>query len=212
MRALVLGVVLILSACTSSSAPRAQSSIQPSATPTPIAMTPTPTAGSPLMWAAPVRVDHQPSFGGTSLSDVSCPSSGLCFAVDNAGNLVASSNHTGGAAAWKVTKVDSSNSLSGVACPISGLCVAVDEVGNVVTSNNPTAGAAAWKVTKVDGFNSLSGPSCPSSSLCVAVDGAGDVVTSSSPTGGAAAWRVIHAEWRDGVVGCVGAGCGVWPR
>src|SRR5439155_851785 len=183
MRGLILGVVLILSACTSSSAPRAQSSFQPSATPTPIAMTPTPTAGSPLMWAAPVRVDHQPSFGGTSLSDVSCPSSGLCFAVDNAGNLVASSNPTGGAAAWKVTKVDGSNSLSGPSCPSSSLCVAVDVNGNVVTSSNPTGGATAWRVTNVDGSNSLTGVSCPIRSLCVAVEGAGNADGSSTPTG-----------------------------
>src|SRR5207247_1568446 len=169
MRGLVLGVVLILSACTSSSAPRAQSSFQPSATPTPIAMTPTPTAGSPLMWAAPVRVDHQPSFGGTSLSDVSCPSSGLCFAVDNAGNLVASSNPPGAAAAWTLTHVDD-YFLTGVSCPSGGFCVAVDELGGVVTSSSPTGGTAAWKVTRVDGSNSLDAVSCPNSGLCVAVD------------------------------------------
>src|SRR2546428_268512 len=186
MRGLILGVVLILSACTSSSAPRAQSSFQPSATPTPIAMTPTPTAGSPLMWAAPVRVDHQPSFGGTSLSDVSCPSSGLCFAVDNAANVVASTSPPGGAAACKVTTVDGSNSLSGASCPSSSLCVAVDVNGNVVTSSNPTGGATAWRVTNVDGSNALADVSCPSSSLCVAVDGSGNVVTSSNHTGRAA--------------------------
>src|SRR3989442_15439772 len=161
MRGLILGVVLILSACTSPSAPRAQSSIQPSATPTPIAMTPTPTAGSPLMWAAPVRVDHQPSFGGTSLSDVSCPSSGLCFAVDNAGNLVASSNPTGGVAAWTVTRVDGSNSLFGVSCPSGGFCAVADNAGNVVTSSNPTGGAAAWTVTK-DDSGALQGVGCRS--------------------------------------------------
>src|SRR5256712_5179038 len=172
MRGLILGVVLILSACTSSSAPRAQSSFQPSATPTPIAMTPTPTAGSPLMWAAPVRVDHQPSFGGTSLSDVSCPSSGLCFAVDNAGNLVASSNPTGGVAAWTVTRVDGSNSLFGVSCPSGSFCAVADNAGNVVTSSNPTGGAAAWTVTKVDS-GSLRDGSCRRSNLLLAAGGTG---------------------------------------
>src|ERR1019366_9950291 len=85
-------------------------------------------AGSPLTWSAPERVDHQPPFGyPTPLGGPSCPSSGLCVAVDNRGNLVTSSNPTGGAAAWTVTDVDGSNGLDGVSCPSSGLCVAVDQ-------------------------------------------------------------------------------------
>ena len=76
--------------------------------------------------SAAVRVPPPP--GGPS-----CPSSGLCVAVDNRGNLVTSSNPTGGAAAWTVTDVDGSNGLDGVSCPSSGLCVAVDQSGDVVT-------------------------------------------------------------------------------
>jgi hypothetical protein len=64
---------------------------------------------------------------------VSCPSSGVCIAVDVAGNVVISSNPTGGAAAWTVTDVDGYNPLRGASCTSSGLCVAVDEEGNVVT-------------------------------------------------------------------------------
>jgi Big-like domain-containing protein len=89
-------------------------------------------AGAPLTWAAPVLVDHQPPFFTKPLSGVSCPS-GLCVAVDRSGNVVTSSNPTGGAAAWTVTNVDGTNILKGVSCPSSGLCVAVDEGGNVVT-------------------------------------------------------------------------------
>jgi hypothetical protein len=71
--------------------------------------------------------------GTNFLNGVSCPSSGLCVAVDGSGNVVTSSNPTGGAAAWTVTNVDGTNILKGVSCPSSGLCVAVDEGGNVVT-------------------------------------------------------------------------------
>src|ERR1700674_5378090 len=94
----------------------------------------------------------------------------LLAAVDYVGNVVTSSNPTGGAAAWTVTHVDGTNPLTGVSCPSSGLCAAVDTVGNVVTSSNPTGGAGAWTVTPVDGTNPLTGVSCPSSGLCVAVD------------------------------------------
>ena len=190
VRVAVLAVVLILAACGGSSAPKAQSSLQPSATPTP-------TAGSKLTWAVPMHIDDPASIRGISLVGVSCPNDGLCVAIDDHGNAVTSSNPTGGAAAWNVTNVDGSvgpNSngprLIAVSCPSSGLCVGVDGGGNVVTSANPTGGATAWTQTHVDGSNYLTGVSCPSSSLCVAVDTFGNVVTSTNPTGGVAAWMV----------------------
>ena len=65
--------------------------------------------------------------------------------------MITSTNPTGGAAAWTVTNVDSSNQLRSVSCPTSNLCVAVDYFGNVVASNNPTGGAAAWTVANVYG-------------------------------------------------------------
>jgi hypothetical protein len=126
-------------------------------------------AGSPLTWAAPVRVDDQPPFGSPyGLNGVSCPSSGLCVAVDWAGDVVTSTNPTAATPTWTVTSVDGSNELRGVSCPSSGLCVAVDNAGDVVTSTNPTAATPTWTVTSV-GY-ALAGVSCPSSGLCVAVD------------------------------------------
>jgi hypothetical protein len=136
---------------------------------------------------------------------VSCLSSGLCVAVDDAGNVVTSSNPTAGAAAWAVNKVDGSyNSLRGVACPSSSLCVVVDDCGNVVTSSNPTG--SVWIVTHIDGRSdcslltsgaspgSLGGVSCPSATQCVVVDSSGNVVTSSNPTGGKAAWKITNVD------------------
>src|SRR6266446_2395817 len=113
MKGAVLAAVLILTACGGSSGPRAQSSFQPSATPTnaaaespgpsptsiAVTRTPTPIPARPLKWAVPVRVNHQPSFGGSSLNAVSCSLSSLCVAVDDAGNVATSTNPTGGAAA-----------------------------------------------------------------------------------------------------------------
>lgn len=71
---------------------------------------------------------HGPNF----VHGVSCPSSGLCVAVDDSGNVVTSSNPTGGAAAWRVTNVDGTNSLRAVSCPSIALCFAVDSLGNVL--------------------------------------------------------------------------------
>src|SRR6266850_8385422 len=103
MRAAVLAVMLILAACGTSATPQARSSFPPSATPTSSAATPTPsptpttsasptptpTAGSPLTWAAAVRVDHQAPFEGNRINHVYCSSSGLCVAGEYA-NVITS--------------------------------------------------------------------------------------------------------------------------
>jgi hypothetical protein len=43
---------------------------------------------------------------------VSCPSSSLCLATDNAGNILESAAPTGGAAAWTATSVDANDDLT----------------------------------------------------------------------------------------------------
>ena len=148
-------------------------------------------ASSPLTWSAPVRVDDS----ANSLISVSCPTGDLCVAVDGAGNVVTSTNPTGGAGAWALTSTPvrwKYYGLYGVSCPSSSLCVAYDTVGDLVTSSNPTGGAAAWTLTSLSGplssnVNGLNGVSCPSNGFCALLAGS-EVVTSSNPTGGAAAW------------------------
>jgi hypothetical protein len=169
------------------------------ASPSPIA-TPSPIRSvGPLTWAAPVRVDRPLPLAGNRLEGVSCPSSGLCVASDQLGNVVISSNPIAGPATWAVIHVDSSidqysnaTNLSVVSCPSTDLCVAADHSGNVVTSINPAGATPAWTLSKVDGTNQLVSLSCPSSKLCVAGDTYGNVVTSTNPSGGASAWTVTH--------------------
>jgi hypothetical protein len=155
------------------------------------------------------------SYGGNcyGLSGVSCQSVSLCVAVDGDGNVVTSTNPTGGASAWHIAHVDAASlctpgsgcfGLSGVSCPSRSLCVASDQQGNVVTSANPTGGAHAWTTTKVNSsiagvFTSV-GVSCPSLAFCVAVNGGGSAggvgtaVTSTSPTGGSRAWVTTKVD------------------
>jgi hypothetical protein len=173
---------------TSSSAESPRPYVRPLPTGNVSSPKPSPVSAGPLKWTAPVRVNHLPSFGGSSLNAVSCPSSTLCVAVDDAGNVATSSNPTGGASAWTVAKIDGTRPLVGVSCPTSTLCVAIDGAGNTIISTTPTA-AATWTVTNVDGNHHLSAVSCTTNSLCAAVDRAGNVITSTDPTGGAAAWK-----------------------
>ena len=149
-----------------------------------------------------------PNAQGVSLSDVSCPSIGFCVAIDS-GNVVTSRNPTGGAAAWAMANVDSSNDVQGVSCPTINLCVAVDHFSNVVTSTNPTGQVPTWTVTNLSGIgvSSLSSIFCPRSELCIAVGeqilgawGYPILVTSTDPAGGPAAWKVTKVA-DPGVVG-----------
>jgi hypothetical protein len=130
--------------------------------------------------------------GGVLVRGVSCPSTGLCVAVDAAGNALVSSDPTGGAAAWSIVHIDTATSygctgaglacqppLTAIACPSIALCAAVDFSGNLLTTTTPTA-PAPWTSTPTDagGLSSLFGISCPSLDFCAAVDGdAGRAIT-----------------------------------
>ena len=159
-------------------------------------------ATSPLTWSGPVRVDHVPPFSGTTaLNGIACPTTTLCAAVDGSGDVVTSTNPTGGSSAWTVSNVDGSHALPGIACPTTTLCVAVDGSGDVVTSTNPTGGSSAWTVSNVDATNTLTGVSCATTTLCAAVDGDGNVVVSTNPVGGASAWKVYNVDFVNGFTG-----------
>jgi hypothetical protein len=169
----------------------------------------------PVLWTVPSGVDAAP------IDSVSCPSLGLCVAVDRAGKVLWAANPTGGARAWFAADVDGANELTSVSCPATTLCVAVDAAGDIITSQNPTGGAGAWAVSKVDSSATsnnadnagpvlLRGVSCPSASLCVAVDAAGNVLASTNPAGGSAAWTITHAD-ANRTYGCSEGGLACQP-
>ena len=154
-------------------------------------------SGAKLRWSTPVRLPNQASFHGSTLGNVSCPSTTFCVFLDDHGNAVSSTTPLAGATGWTVTNIHVSvgpNSsgpwLTGLSCPSISLCVAVDNDGNVITSADPTGGPSKWRTSRVDGDMYLTGVSCPSTTLCVAVDTFGNVVTSTNPGGGATAWAV----------------------
>ena len=67
------------------------------------------------------------------VADGSCPSSTLCLAVDELGNVLTSSDPADGrAAVWTATNVDGPNDMLGISCPAAWLCVAVDHAGRAV--------------------------------------------------------------------------------
>jgi hypothetical protein len=64
---------------------------------------------------------------------VSCSSATSCVAVDGNGNVVTTTNPTGGASAWTTSDAAGSADMTAVACPSASLCVAVDYGGDVIT-------------------------------------------------------------------------------
>ena len=142
------------------------------------------------------------------LTAVSCASASLCVAGDEAGNILSSTNPTGGPTTWSIAPVLPNAPISGISCPTISLCVAVSGQ-DVLTATDPSAGASAWTTTPFD-HGAYAGPiSCPSVSLCVAgggvagVDGGATVLTSTDPTGGASSWSGVPLAAGAGVVDAV---------
>ena len=100
------------------------------------------------------------------IDDVSCGSPTMCVAVDGSGNVLTSTDPTGGAGAWTITAVDGNFAIESVSCPTASFCMAVDDGGNAVLSGTPTGGAADWETTSVDQANVIDAVSCSSPSAC----------------------------------------------
>jgi hypothetical protein len=138
---------------------------------------------------------------------ISCPSVSLCVAVDPLGDVVSSTNPTGGSAAWKAVSITPpgpyGSALTDISCPSPSLCVAVGDSGiggnDAFVSTDPAGGAGAWTVRNptapAAGFYGYvpDSVSCPSTKLCVTTDGDQQVGTLSDPAG-AATWNVQHTS------------------
>jgi hypothetical protein len=111
---------------------------------------------------------------------VSCPSLALCVAADSAGNVVTSTDPTGGTGAWAKTAIDSNHVLDDVFCSSAPECFVSGRDGTVFTSTDPTGGPGAWKVSS--GTPRFTSGTCPTT-LCVAVDGQ-HVFATTDPTAG----------------------------
>jgi hypothetical protein len=162
-----------------------------------------------IRWHSGIRLEPVRDGG---LNAVSCPSTTLCVAVDESGNVVTTTNPLGGG--WtRPVRIDTfGGGLTAVSCPTSRFCVAGDANGNVLTSTDPTGGSRAWsRPVKVDSVLSIDGGpagidglSCPSVKLCVATDGAtpADVIVSTRPAAGARAWTTTKLTGTLDAVSC----------
>jgi uncharacterized protein RhaS with RHS repeats len=108
-------------------------------------------------------------------------------AVDTTGNVLTSTDPSGGASTWSSASINPGNAFSAISCAARALCVAVGT--GLSASTDPTGGSGAWRTTTA---LSLSTDSCPSTRLCVATDQNGNAYVSTDPTGGPSAYKEIE--------------------
>jgi hypothetical protein len=153
--------------------------------------------------AADLTTSLPPGSLSTPLSEISCPSTALCAAVDSQGRIVTSTDPTGGSAAWSIA--DAGRVLTDISCPSASFCAGIAGL-YLYTSTDPTGGAGAWTATDIDAGTGhlLEAISCASAALCVATDDTGHVLTSTDPTGGSGAWTAaeVNATGALGAISC----------
>ena len=134
-------------------------------------------------WTYPTPIDQSGQDGSNqTINAISCPTSYNCYAVDQSGNILQSSNE----GAWQVVDTDKSDGLNAISCPSVSFCAAVDSGGNAVLLTN-----GSWSdPIAIDSNQSLNGVSCASTTFCVAVDGAGNAITY---TGSSTNWATAMA-------------------
>jgi hypothetical protein len=120
------------------------------------------------------------------LYGVSCPLPALCVTGNSVGDLLVSTEPTGGVPAWDKTDGGGSVQLTAADCISASRCVLVDNNADVLASTNPTGGPGAWSFTNLipygDGnANAIFGLSCPSPALCVAAGAKGKIFTIANP-------------------------------
>jgi hypothetical protein len=147
---------------------------------------------SALTWSAPRAIDPPPATTVHDITAISCPSTKLCVAGDDHGDILTSANPAGGAGGWKKTRaVDPESIFVSVSCPATKLCVAITGSGDIAASTHPTGALSGWKLARhaIPTPNRHDTVACASAKLCLITGGAGDVLTSTHPAAGKGSWK-----------------------
>jgi hypothetical protein len=142
---------------------------------------------------------------GVTVTGLACPSRRLCVAVDDTGDVIASTRPAGGPRSWKVLlRLPAQETRGGpvpealtyVTCPSAHLCMAGDaatpyleesEPGMLLTSRDP-ARPGSWHGRRAG----LSTVACPSVRLCVAGSARGRLAYTRHPAGGRTTWKYLR--------------------
>lgn len=106
---------------------------------------------------------------GHSFTGVSCTTTSMCAAIDDAGHVATSTHPPDGTAAWHTVTIDSHRGLTDVTCVDEHGCAAIDRHGDVLTSADPGARNPSWRLTRVDN-DPLMSITCTTTGTCLTVD------------------------------------------
>ncbi len=134
-----------------------------------------------------------------TLKSIACPTTRLCIATGfdggpppsfayNRGDLLVSTNPTGGPHAWRVLHPRGSSDVAAVSCASARFCVAASDNG-LLSSSHPAAGLRAWRLHPLKDPQGIPELSCPGRALCVGVS-ADNAITSGDPIH-QPAWRSV---------------------
>ena len=169
-------------------------------------ITSTTPAGPSGAWSITYLDDTTPSYDcakygdscGSSLDHVTCGSAQLCAAVDQAGDIIATTNPRGGPTDWHtVAGLSDVPELAALQCPSAGFCFGVDGEGNGLATSTDPARSGTWTRSDPSANGSVVSGSCPSPSLCVLASTAlptsytGGVLISTNPTTATPHWKPI---------------------
>jgi len=170
---------------------------------------PTSASAAMLSLSTPFQIDNQPPFAQAyPVGSMQCPSSNLCVMLDANGRVLTSTDPTGGAADWQITRIAALSGAADVSvgepsylsCPTTTLCIGFSG-RSVITSTDPTGGAAKWVTSTLASSTGPNEWTCSSASFCIAT-ASGEMWTSTDPAAGASSWTMTTGSTVPSAVAC----------
>jgi hypothetical protein len=155
---------------------------------------PPPMVTSPLDFSASSTIDTLTPFAHPfDLRFLSCPTSSLCVAMDNAENILTTTDPTAPIGSWSSFRTDMANPGDGLSCPSASFCIATgpdpaDTGEQAIYSTDPAGGPSTWHSYELPGGMLDQQLDCPNANFCAAING-GTIYTSTDPAGGTSSWQ-----------------------
>jgi len=128
-------------------------------------------------WSAPAAIDPQTLQNGTTITGLSCPHPGVCYAADSAATVLTLQSSGN----WPVTAADSVGGLVAISCPAKASCVAIDSQGEAIVLSQ---GSWSSPAPIGSGSGTVTSVSCASADFCIAVDSIGQAFTYAGASAG----------------------------
>jgi hypothetical protein len=155
---------------------------------------PPPLVTSPLDFSAASTIDTLTPFAHAfDLRFLNCPTSSLCVAMDDAENILTTTDPTAPVGSWSSFKTDMAIPGDGLSCPTASFCIATgsdaaDTGEQAIYSTDPAGGPSTWHSYELPGGMIGEQLDCPSANFCAAING-GTIYTSTDPAGGTSSWK-----------------------